>query len=403
MTVRSPAQDIPTRVLGVIATELQIPLSELDDEAEFSELGVDDLVAPTIIARIAKETALRLPEDVFQDSETVGVLLKYLAALAPRPQTPPPDLPVKPRFDPRSLGVLIRRGGTVAFKAGNVHQPRNLFLLPDGSGAAMAYARLPALPNTTLYALNSPFLQDTAGYTCSIEQLAAVWVDAITAIQPRGPYMLGGWSAGGYYAYEVMKHLQRRGKIVDRVVLVDSPCRTNYEALPLAVVRHLASSGLMGDESATKGKKGVVNKPAPKRMVDHFASTLRAVERYKPIPLKKGEGPMPEVFLIWASEPLISEAQAEAAGLDSSVKVTRLLLLRSQADFGPNGWEKLFPGAKMAIARVRCHHFNIVHPPNAERLGSLLSDVVHPEGEAEWRNSWKSNQKSDCEVGVTVN
>lgn len=348
----------------MIATELHIPLSELDDEAEFSELGVDDLVAPTIITKIAKETALRLPEDVFQDFHTVGALLRYLAALAPRPQTPPPDLPVKPRLDPRSLAVLIRRGSTVAFKSGKAHQPRNLFLLPDGSGAAMAYARLPALPNTTIYALNSPFLQDTAGYTCSIEQLAAAWVDVITAIQPRGPYMLGGWSAGGYYAYEVMKHLQRHGDVVDRVVLVDSPCRTNYEALPLAVVRHLAANGLMGDESATKGKKGVVNKPAPKWMVDHFASTLQAVEEYKPVPLKRGDGPMPEVFLIWASEPLISQAQAETAGLDSSVKVTRLLLLRSQDDFGTNGWEKLFPGAKMAIARVRCHHFNIVHPPN---------------------------------------
>ncbi|KAH6624380.1 Alpha/Beta hydrolase protein [Chaetomium sp. MPI-SDFR-AT-0129] len=391
MAVRSPSQDIPTRVLGVIATELQIPLNELDDGAEFSELGVDDLVAPTIISKVTKETALRLPEDVFQDFDTVGALLRYLTALVPRPQTPPPDPSAKPRLDSRPLAVLIRKGSAVILKAGKTHQLRNLFLLPDGSGAAMVYARLPSLPNTTIYALNSPFLQDTASYTCSVEQLAAAWVDVITAIQPRGPYMLGGWSAGGYYAYEVMKHLQRRGEIVDRVVLVDSPCRTDFEALPLEVVRHLAASGLMGDESATQGKNGVVNKPAPKWMVDHFASTLRAVEQYQPMPVKRGDGPMPEVFLIWASEPLISEAQAEAAGLDSSVKVTRLLLLRSQSDFGTNGWEKLFPGAKMAIARVRCHHFNIVHPPNAEGLGSLLRDVVHPDGEREWRNSWKSD------------
>ncbi|KAL2195757.1 Alpha/Beta hydrolase protein [Corynascus similis CBS 632.67] len=379
--------DVPGKVLAVIAGELQIPVEELEDDTEFSELGVDALVAPGIIARVAKAAAIQLPEDVFETFATVSALRRQIASLEANSIIPP--IRLRPNPDPgpppAAVPVLIRKSSKPDNK-----QSRNLFLLPDGSGAAMAYARLPALPHANIYALNSPFLQSHKRYTCTVEEVARIFADGIVSIQPTGPYLLGGWSAGGYYAFEVAKELMRRGQRIEALVLIDSPCRTDFEALPLPVVRYLAASGLMGDAGARRSRKA-----APPWVVDHFAATLRAVERYVPerlhLAFGKEEVPvmMRRVFLVWASEALLSEDQAASAGLDPNVKVTRLLL-QARPEFGPGGWEKLFPaGTELRIATVACNHFEVVHPPNAKMLGELLRDVINPEGEAGWVHEWR--------------
>ncbi|KAH6613406.1 Alpha/Beta hydrolase protein [Chaetomium tenue] len=385
-------EDIPRRVFQAIASELHVPVDEFEQgDTEFAELGVDSLVAPSIIAKIARATAIQLPEDIFETTETVAGLRQHLATLAP----PPPPLP--PTSTPTvSPPILIRRATITTTKKPNTNTnpnpnptpPRNLFLLPDGSGAAMAYARLPALPHTHIYALNSPFLPNNntttnttttnpTTYTCTLPQLAAAWAAAITALQPRGPYLLGGWSAGGYYAYEVARWLARRGLVVQALVLVDSPCRVRFGALPLGV----------GGGAGKGGREG-----APEWLVRHFEGTLRAVEAYVPEGFADGLGEgvvVPRVYIIWASEAVVGKGEVEAAGLDPDVKVTRMLL-EPRSDFGPNGWDTLFPdGTELVVSTIPCNHFEIVHPPNVEVLGSLLGDIASPKGEAGWVNEWQ--------------
>ena len=381
----SPNENIPKLVFQTIAAELHVPVDEFEHgDTEFAELGVDSLVAPSIIAKIAQTTAIQLPDDIFETAETIAALNQHLATLAPPPQNPTPNPPLPPTAIATATAtatataspptptvtspILIRNATTPSKKPTNNTPPaRNLFLLPDGSGAAMAYARLPALPHTHIYALNSPFLRNTAAYTCTLEQLAAAWAGAIVAVQPRGPYLLGGWSAGGYYAYEVARWLVKRGEVVGGLVLVDSPCRVRFEALPLGVVVYLAERGLMGDWGGSKAKGSSKGGKAPEWLVEHFAVTLKAVGAYMPEGFVDGLGEgvqVPTVYIIWASEAVVEKGQAEAAGLDPDVKVTKMLL-ESRSDFGPNGWDTLFPsGTNLVIGTVPCNHFDIVHPPN---------------------------------------
>ena len=75
-------------------------------------------------------------------------------------------------------------------------------------------------------------------------------------------------------------------------------------------------------------------------------------------------GPVPTVYIVWASEAVVEKGQAEAAGLDPDVRVTKMLL-EPRSDFGPNGWDTLFPsGTNLVIGMIPCNHFDIVHPPN---------------------------------------
>jgi thioesterase domain-containing protein len=56
----------------------------------------------------------------------------------------------------------------------------------------------------------------------SIETMAAERVEALQAIQPRGPYRLGGLCNGGVLAFEMARELERRGESVEALLLVDS-------------------------------------------------------------------------------------------------------------------------------------------------------------------------------------
>jgi thioesterase domain-containing protein len=55
-----------------------------------------------------------------------------------------------------------------------------------------------------------------------IAEMAAYHVDTIRAVQPHGPYFVGGMCAGGVIAFEVAKQLQERGESVGLVAIIDA-------------------------------------------------------------------------------------------------------------------------------------------------------------------------------------
>ncbi len=75
----------------------------------------------------------------------------------------------------------------------------------------------------------------------TIEELAAHCVDALVAVQPSGPYLLGGWSLGGVLAFEAARQLEARGASVELVALFDSPTARPVEVPEAALVRAFAS------------------------------------------------------------------------------------------------------------------------------------------------------------------
>lgn len=233
----------------------------------------------------------------------------------------------------------------------------------------MAYASIPPIsPSTCLVAMNSPYLDRPSDYICSIEQMAELWIDEIRQRQPKGPFILGGWSAGGYYAYEVARALVRKGERVEALILLDSPCRPNFEALPMEVVKYLSENGLMG----SFGTKG-----APAWVVEHFQSTIRAVGEYVPLPMNAEN--VPDVYIIWAREGVLASSELELTGLDLGVKVSRFLL-EGKPDYGTHGWERLFPRGRLRLATISGNHFTLIHRPYVS-LSAIDSRTPLTEGD----------------------
>lgn len=98
-----------------------------------------------------------------------------------------------------------------------------LFAVP-GVGSRILFLRRLARhlgDDQPLYGLHTRFLDDGSVYE-HIEDLAAVYVRAIRAVQPEGPYQLVGFSYGGLVAFEVARQLAAAGLGVGFLGVVDS-------------------------------------------------------------------------------------------------------------------------------------------------------------------------------------
>ena len=163
----------------------------------FFELGGHSLLIAPLLARVEQLTGKRLNATAVFAAPTI----ESLALLLRREVKPAASVPL----------VAIQRHGalTPAF-----------FVPPAGGSVAGYFALAHALgPERPFYALDGT----TAGLgERQVELLAAKYVDAIRAVQPDGPYLLGGWSTGGVVAFEMGRQLQARGAGVALVVLLDS-------------------------------------------------------------------------------------------------------------------------------------------------------------------------------------
>jgi thioesterase domain-containing protein len=54
-----------------------------------------------------------------------------------------------------------------------------------------------------------------------VETMAADYINALRAVQPEGPYRLGGWSLGGIVAFEMARQLQAQGESIATLALID--------------------------------------------------------------------------------------------------------------------------------------------------------------------------------------
>jgi thioesterase domain-containing protein/acyl carrier protein len=88
-----------------------------------------------------------------------------------------------------------------------------VFMFPPGTGDALGYLQLAELLRPhACYGFN--FLDS--------ERRLKVYADHIMGVDPDGPYVLFGYSAGGNLAYHTAIELEARGRRVAAVVMVDS-------------------------------------------------------------------------------------------------------------------------------------------------------------------------------------
>jgi len=105
-----------------------------------------------------------------------------------------------------------------------------LFCVHPIFGVVFPYYELAAHlgKNQPLYGLQPIGLDGETPLT-RIEDMATHYIEALRRVQPKGPYYIGGWSFGGWVAFEMAQQLQKSGEEVALLAVLDTlaPIKSN--------------------------------------------------------------------------------------------------------------------------------------------------------------------------------
>ncbi|THY13928.1 polyketide synthase [Aureobasidium pullulans] len=344
-----------TLVVDIIADQIGVTAKNLVSAESFEDLGFDSLMSLTVLASLREEHDLDLPPDFFSqnsDLESVKQALRQ-AYGSSEPE-------VVSSKHPEATSVLLQ-GGKVSSKT--------LFLFPDGSGSATSYLSLPNIsPDVRVYGLNCPYLKCPEDLKVGLQDLTAVYLEEIQRRQPKGPYSLGGWSAGGIAAYHACQVLVNQGEHVERLILLDSPNPIGLAKLPPHFYKFLEKAGVFGDAGG---------QPAPPWLIQHFLSFIDALDQYKPVPFTP-PGAAPATTLIWAKDGVCKAGTIPLPEPQASDTREMTWLLENRKDLGPSGWGTLLERAKLSIETVEnANHFTLVKGPSAFNTAAAIRKAMN--------------------------
>ncbi|KAI8631121.1 polyketide synthase [Xylariaceae sp. FL1651] len=378
------------RVLDIISEESGIPRAELTDDSNLIDTGIDSLLSLMIASRFREELDLEMPTDsLFIECNTIADLrltlmgpelstssspsssafsevpdlveeslelgeksFGTLVQVQPVLITPPSSTADSDTGESEALAssIVVPRATSLVLQGNPTTATKTLFLFPDGSGSASSYAAIPTLAaDTCVVALNSPFLKQA-------DKLRAARLDDIVINgylaeirrrQARGPYHLGGWSAGGILAYRATQILIDSQEQVLSLTLIDSPPPLNgLDRLPPHFYEYCESLHLFGHKASTATDGG---KP-PAWLIPHFNATIDLLHDYRAKPLRiRRLSDGPKVCIIWAAACIADNPRLPKLAPHPDDTEGMKFLLERRTDFGGNGWEHLFPGQEQKI------------------------------------------------------
>jgi amino acid adenylation domain-containing protein len=301
----------------------------------FFDLGGHSLLAISLMTRIQQQFGKNLSlTTLFQ-----GGTIEHLATILRSSTNSPP------------WSTLI------ALKSGGCKQP--FFCVHPGVGTVLAYVDLARHlpPDQPFYGLESLGLNEERKPYTQVEDMATHYTKAMLAVQPQGPYLLGGWSFGGLVAFEMARQLQAQGQQVSFLGLFDtSPMAV--EELQEQDDADYWEDVFAGDDSSILGIPSELDCNQRQQLIEVFKSHIQAAHSYKPQPYAG------KVTLFLSSE--------EEVAVDS--------------ENSTGGWGKL-ANKGVEIHRVPGNHYTMMSKPHVQVLAEQLQVCLE--------ESWIDGEKAD--------
>lgn len=202
--------ELRTWLVEHIAAELRVPQETIEPDAQLDSFALESVSVAALGSALSDWLGFRTPATLFLDHPTINALARYLAT---------PETPAVPSD---SLTAAITTKTTPQLLL-SLTPPRPFFCVGGAHGAAYYLIKLAREVGSAhpFYGLRAPGYDGTEPLR-TVEELAERFIESIKAIQPYGPYLLGGHSFGGLVAYEMGCRLRAEGEEVTRIVLLDT-------------------------------------------------------------------------------------------------------------------------------------------------------------------------------------
>ena len=343
------------------ATRLQSRLREIWENVlghdsiapsdNFFEIGGHSLLAVKLIAQIEKHLGKRLPLPILFRAPTLEKMAGALAADA-APTLGSCVVEIQPRGSRPPIFWLHTLGG--------------------GGGGLFTYRKLaealgPDQPSYGFVAPAQPF--------DSIEAMAARYISEMRALQPAGPYRLGGYCFGGVVAYEMARQLHAAGEHTAVLALLDSSPpdprgRRSKPSLRLALHALATLPGWLAslDRAAVKSIFGRVaarlkrRRPTPKDPASRLEEFVDMVNY--PADYKRFAQAHWRALMNYDPQPFPGRA--------TLFKTDERRLFRLDA---ARDWRRLL-GSGLQVRRVTGRHEEILDSPHVQPLASQLRELL---------------------------
>ncbi|KAK0773473.1 hypothetical protein LTR38_016553 [Friedmanniomyces endolithicus] len=278
--------DVLQVVRAVIARETGVPLEDLQPQTSLDELGVDSLLALTMISALSETLGKSLPPTMFADSETIWDVENILGMNGYLEDTGLGDVMEDDhnsmddaagesntaRIEKAQLAILQPPHASSVCLQGNAKTAKSmLFLFPDGAGSAVSYTQLPDIsPQAVVYGLNCPWMRSPENLTGPLEQYVAKFLKSHDANR-MGP-----------------GQTRRDNEATDLTGLPDPVGLQNPPPRMYDFLEGLDLFGMSG-------------KSAPKWLRPHMTAFIRMLDKYR---ARAFDGNAPSTRLIYARDGL---------------------------------------------------------------------------------------------------
>jgi amino acid adenylation domain-containing protein len=196
---RTPVEEV---LAGIWADVLRLERVGVNDN--FFELGGYSLPAVRLMSRVRETFHVELPLHSLFEKPTVARLaeaIQMARQIGPSALSWSPLVAIQPHGSNPPIFAVHPIGGSVYYY---VNLARHLGL------------------DQPFYGLQAPSLDREEATHHQLEDMAAHYIEAVQSIQPRGPYLLTGWSFGGVVAFEMAQQLRRQGQEVGLLAVLDT-------------------------------------------------------------------------------------------------------------------------------------------------------------------------------------
>ena len=363
-TLRAPRDALEIQLLAVFERLLQVSPIGIDDN--FFDLGGHSLLAVQVVAEVQRLLQVQLP---------VGDLMLHgsVAALAEKLRSGTSGAP--------ALLLPLTAAATAMTTPAptNSIEPQPLWLFHPIGGNVFCYLELSRrlAPGRPVWAVQSPGLDQAGEAEVTVPTMATRYLQALQAVQPQGPYLLGGWCFGGVVAFEAARQLQALGQVVSGVVMIDSRA---------PVLANIPSDGddatllsWFARDLATPFGKQLLIEPQDLRALEPdamFNHVLAAAQAIDVLALDADPAQLQRYFEAYLANGIALQTYLP----EPASPPLPLLLLRAQdepGDWGPTlGWHEL-AGDALRMLDVPGDHNTVVQAPHAAVVASLI-DQHHP-------------------------
>ncbi|WP_445429502.1 beta-ketoacyl synthase N-terminal-like domain-containing protein [Bacillus atrophaeus] len=202
--------------IQILSDLLGMTPGEISPHTPLQEYGFDSILCIQLLQQLQTDIDPSVTLAELQACETVQDMMNLISEKQDQSSSDHP-------------GKTIRRQFPELIQLNDSQQGRPVFWFHGGVGGVEIYQQFAEKSQRPFYGIQARGFMTNRDPLHGIEDMASYYIEIIRAVQPEGPYDVGGYSLGGVLSYEITRQLQKTGQTVKSIVMVDSPYSTEYK------------------------------------------------------------------------------------------------------------------------------------------------------------------------------